>query len=252
MTYSEGIDVSAHNGTPSLNGLAFVFVRACYGTAKDTKYDQHSKAVKDAGLVLGAYCFGRNMDPKFQADRLLEIAREADLLCLDWETDEGHPKMTRQQARDFIKHIQPHAPTVLYASESGYPADQFGADLRWVANWSKKPSIAWDFWQYTGTGLDRDRYDGTVEQLHALVGWSAEEPMTNLVPLTVHRVVDLKAGTVLERTPGGDKYTTLQDDIALGLLGATATHYHVADGDYGVYVPRSLATVRTADMNVGK
>lgn len=254
MVYPEGIDISVHNGTPNLNGLAFVFVRACYGTMKDPKYDQHAKAVRDAGLVLGAYCFGRNMTPTGQADRLLEIASDADLLCLDWEADEGHAKMTRQQARDFIKRIHPHAPTVLYASESGYPADQFGADLRWVANWSHKPTIAWDFWQYWGTTLDRDRYNGTLEQLHALVGWPTEEaadPMTNLVPMTCHRVVDLQAGTVLLKNPGGDPYTTLQQDITLGLLGATSTHYHVADGDYGVYVPRNAAVVRTADKNVG-
>lgn len=256
MAYPEGVDVSAYNATPNLNGLAFVFVRACYGTAKDTKYDQHAKAVRDAGLVLGAYCFGRNMNAKDQADRLLEIGRDADLLCLDWEADEGHAKMTRAQARTFISRIQPHASTVLYSSLSGYPADAFGADLRWVAYWaSAPPKIPWNFWQYNGTGLDRDRFKGTIDELHALVGWPTggeAEPMTNLVPLTAHRVVDLKAGTVLEKNPGGDPYTTLQSDISLGLLGATATHYHVADGDYGVYVPRDLATVRIADINIGK
>jgi hypothetical protein len=76
--------------------------------------------------------------------------------------------------------------------------------------------------------------------------------MTNLVPTTVHRVVDIPKGTVLEKTPGGDVFTTLSKDITLGMLGATGTHYHVADGDYGVYVDRKKVTaIRTEDKNVG-
>ena len=254
--FPEGIDISAHNRTPNFTGLSFVFVRASYGLAKDSRYDQHAAAAWWAGLPLGAYCFGRAISGKDQANRLLEIAPDADLHVLDREADKGHPTMSASQAYEFVATLERAGKlSVLYASESGYPADAFGADLRWIANWSRMPKIPWTFWQYKGTGLDRDRFNGTVEQLHALIGWTpigSEDPLTNLVPLMAHRVVDLPAGTVLEKTPGGDPYTTLPVAITLGLLGATATHYHVADGDYGVYVPRALATVRTQDMNVGK
>lgn len=118
------------------------------------------------------------------------------------------------------------------------------------------------FHQYAGATIDRNRVlVGSLDQLHALAGrtdppspgpaLSEGEPMTNLVPLTVHRVLDLAAGTVLERTPGGERYTTLAKPVTLGLLGATGTHYHVADGDAGVYVKRAGLTPRTADLNVG-
>jgi len=77
--------------------------------------------------------------------------------------------------------------------------------------------------------------------------------MTNLFPLTAHRVADLRKGTVLEKTPGGTTFTTLANDITLGLVDATSTHYKVADGDAGVWVPRDkVIAIRTADMNVGQ
>lgn len=100
-----------------------------------------------------------------------------------------------------------------------------------------------------------------MRSLSGLCGWFPLEPlgpaaegnpMMNLVPMTVHRVVDLAAGTVLEKTPGGDKFTTLAKDVTLGFISATATHYYIADGDNGVYVDRTkVRAVRTADMNVG-
>jgi len=99
-----------------------------------------------------------------------------------------------------------------------------------------------------------------IRSLSGLVGWVTLEPlappaggnpMVNLVPMTCHRVVDLPKGTVLYKTPGGEKYTTLGDDITLGFLAATSTHYLIADGDAGVYVARAGVAVRTQDMNVG-
>lgn len=75
----------------------------------------------------------------------------------------------------------------------------------------------------------------------------------NLVPTTCRRVVDLPKGTVLYKTPGGEKYTTLDTKITLGFIASTSTHHFVADGDMGVYVLRSAVTaVRTEDKNVGE
>jgi hypothetical protein len=78
-------------------------------------------------------------------------------------------------------------------------------------------------------------------------------PMMNLFPTTVHRVVDVPKNTVLEEIPGGDAYTTLKKAITLGLLSATGTHYYVADGDAGVYLARDTPglVIRTEDKNVG-
>lgn len=101
-----------------------------------------------------------------------------------------------------------------------------------------------------------------IRSLSGLTGWITLEPlappaggnpMMNLVPMTVHRVVDLPKGAVLYKTPGGEKYTTLDKAITLGFISATASHYFIADGDMGVYVLRSAVTaVRTEDKNVGE
>lgn len=117
------------------------------------------------------------------------------------------------------------------------------------------------FHQYQGFPIDRSlTLVGSLERLHDLAGRPAPAPtpapvegdvMTNLFPLTAHRVVDLPAGTVLTKTPGGEPYTHLQQPVTLGLIDAIATHFKVADGDVGVYVPRTGLVPRTADINVG-
>lgn len=100
-----------------------------------------------------------------------------------------------------------------------------------------------------------------MRSLSGLSGWITLEPlappaggnpMVNLVPTTCRRVVDCPKGTVFYKTPGGDTYTTIDAAGSFGFLGATATHYLIADGDAGVYVLRSAVTgVRTQDKNVG-
>ncbi len=100
-----------------------------------------------------------------------------------------------------------------------------------------------------------------MRSLSGLSGWinleplappAGGNPMLNLVPMTTHRVVDLPKNTQLYKTPGGDVFTTLREPVTLGFLGATATHYCIADGDAGVYVLRDAVTaVRTEDKNVG-
>lgn len=179
----DGIDVSSHNGPFSTDGQSFVIIRASYGTGRDMAFGRHFARARAAGVVTGAYCFGRNQDPAAQADRLIEIGGEADLLVLDRESDAGHPTMTVHQARAFIARIHERGRRVgLYASESGYPADAFGADWRWVANYSREPRVPWDIWQWTGTLIDRNRFRGTLADLHMLAGREFPPPATGQPP----------------------------------------------------------------------
>lgn len=235
MSYTTvGIDVSAHNGTFATEGQAFVFVRACYGSAKDTSFDAHFSRAKAAGVVTGAYCFGRFMDPEFQADRLLEIASAADFLFLDREADEGHPTMTTAQARRFIARIHAKGRKVgLYASESGYPADAFGADYRWVANYSREPRIPWQWWQYRGTGLDRSYFRGTVAELRALASPPASAATGGTVKFSTlydpPKSVAAPKGTVLRDFTGAPLGDPLPADTHL-------TTYGLADAHSGQFV----------------
>ena len=177
MTYPKGIDISAHqDNTPSLAGLHFVFCRANYGTGKDRRYDTHSANVLAAGLVLGAYTFGTDSDPIAQADKLLAVAGNAQLLVLDWERNvikkkradgtiyyENHT-MSLAQAKAFLARVKAKddRPLGLYRSASVYPG-RIGQDFNWIAEWSSTPpSVTWTFWQYRGSPLDLDYFNGTL------------------------------------------------------------------------------------------
>lgn len=256
-----GIDVSLYQDdiTSVLRSVAFCIVKVSEGGFIDPKGARHLAAAKAAGVVTGAYHYAQPVPSgDAQAALFLANAKDAEILALDVES---HSLRFPAVNRAFIAHVKAHdkRPLLLYSSEGTWPGD-LGQDGNWVANYSNEPGhllkgLKWAIWQYAGSTLDRDRFNGTLDQLHALAGRtpapSTGEPMTNLVPLTTHRVVDLPAGTVLQKTPGGDIYTHLTKAVTLGLLGATSTHYHVADGDAGVYVARTSATVRTADLNVG-
>lgn len=261
-TYLEGLDLSyAQTRTPKLAGLSFVVVKASEGNFKDSRWDQHSKAVRAAGLPLLAYHFGRaEWSVSEQLDIFESVSKSADAWVLDYEPSPTHHSlMTQAQAREFIAAFQQHDEIGLYGAEHfpwpTYPSDSFGADWRWVANQSQEPKVPFDIWQWAGGRMDRDR--ATPDALAKVLRKdtqppaSPEEPMLNLVPLTAHRVLDLPAGTVLTKTPDGDRYTQLSKAATLGLLGATGTHYCVADGDAGVYVPRTGLTPRTQDISAG-
>jgi hypothetical protein len=175
----EGIDISRwQTTTPDLTGRAFVFARATYGTSPDGRYAMHAANVRAAGRVLGAYAFGRNLSAADQVAAFLATAPDADLYALDLEKDGDHPRMTSAQARDFIAAVQATGRRIgLYMSESAFV--DLGQDWDWVANWSREPARHWDFWQYRGSPLDLDRFDGTLADLRAL---GQETTMTYPVP----------------------------------------------------------------------
>lgn len=168
----EGIDISHWQATtpPLGTSLGFVFVRATYGTARDDRYAMHARNVRDAGKVLGAYAFGRDMDGAAQARAFLAAVGDVQLVALDYERDGDHGHMTAAQARAFIATIRASGRQCgLYASDSGYP--DLGQDWDWVARWGDRPARPWTFWQYAVTGtprIDRDRFAGTLAQLRAL------------------------------------------------------------------------------------
>ena len=166
---TELIDVSHYQTvTPSLVGKAGLFARAVYGTYADTMYDTHVANARKAGLVAGAYAFGRSGNVAGQVAAFLAQAGDADLFALDLERDGGNPSMSSAEAGDFIAKVKATGRKILlYHSESGFPS--LGQDGNWVANWSQIPSIPWTFHQYRGSPLDLDRFNGTLAQLQALV-----------------------------------------------------------------------------------
>lgn len=218
MTHLEGIDISHWQArTPPLtDAIEFVFARATYGLFPDTKWTTHAANVRRAGKVLGAYAFGRYGSGKAQANALLNVVGSLQLVALDFEPDRDNPHMTPGQAREFIRTVQSSGRKCgLYASDSGFP--YLGQDWNWVAKWGTvPPTRPWAFWQYRGTPLDRDRFKGTLDQLHALAGYP------------VAWEVDIAAGT---------RFATFE--VSGDLI--TATHYATTPG--GVHAPCSAPNV---------
>jgi len=165
-----GIDVSRYQTTtPSLTGLDFVGIRATYGTWPDALYAIHLANTQKAGLVALAYHFGTGQPVAAQVATFLATAGKADLFVLDLERNGNLASMSLTQARQFIAAVKATGRRIgLYHSESGFPS--LGQDYNWVANWSQVPSVHWTFWQYRGSPLDLDRFNGDRISLEILAG----------------------------------------------------------------------------------
>lgn len=208
-----GIDVSKwQTTTPSLAGMSFAFARATYATTIDPKYAMHVANFRRAKIVVGAYHFGVGFVPvRSQVETFLLASKGADLRVLDLERDSTET-MTQAEAREFIKLIHAAGKKIgLYHSRSGFPS--LGQDYNWVAQWGTTPPIGikWAFWQWQGSPLDRDKFNGTQAQLLALAG-RTPEPEPPATPLELLAAIEKYAG----RLTGSDHdKTALARNIAL-------------------------------------
>lgn len=284
------VDISAGHSVPgSLATQNLIGFRACLGTSFvdsdfSSQFADARRTNPDAVTLDYIFLSGpKRKQPIASQIAFYKSTHRAELSCLDWEDDDYIFRgvsyhMGRQTFPSVLAGVKEAQRIGLdpgvYASKSlltqsvvaalilaGVPfiwIAGYGVSIpQWLIDACKKADVLL-FHQYQGFPIDRSlTLVGTLEQLHELAGRpplpapAAGEPMTNLTPLTAHRVLDLPAGKVLEKTPGGEPYTTLQDPVTLGLLGATATHYHVADGDAGVYVLRTGLIPRAGEINAG-
>src|SRR5439155_8528513 len=173
MATLEGLDVSRWQGTtPNLAGKAFLFARATYGAIRDQMYSTHIANARKAGLLVGAYHFGVGDVPvPSQVSAFLGAAGTVDFYVLDLESNGGRPSMTLGQASLFIALVRAkNHKNGLYHSDSGFPLT-LGQSYNWVAKWSvNPPTHPWTFWQYRGSPLDLDRFNGDEAKLQALAG----------------------------------------------------------------------------------
>jgi len=177
---TEGIDVSKYQATtPSLAGLSFLFAKATEGTTRDPRYAMHVANARKAGLVVGAYHFNYGPGPiAAQVAAFLAAAGDVDLYAVDVE---GGNAFSHAQTGAFIKGVQAAGKQCgLYHSESGF--FDAGQDWNWVANWNHVPAVHWTFWQYRGSPLDLDRFNGSPDELRAFTA-PMEAPMVDFILL---------------------------------------------------------------------
>lgn len=196
----QGIDVSHYqtsvNWTSVKNsGKTFAFHKATEGTTyTDPTFAGRWPAMKSAGLIRGAYHFGRpGTDPVVQANRFCDVVRptSGDLqMMLDMETTDGKtPSQVRAWIVAFINRIVARTgrPGIIYTGFYFW-RDQAGngSNLNcplflaaYVTNPNNYVPAAWPFftfWQYTSSGsvpgisgnVDRDAFNGSLTGLNNL------------------------------------------------------------------------------------
>jgi len=224
VSYLNGIDISKwQTTTPSLSGQSFVFVRATYALTTDPRYAKHTTIIRwSPGIVVGAYHFGVGFVPPVeQAQAFLAVAKGADLLALDLEKDSTET-MTTAQARAFIAEVHKAGRKIgLYHSRSGFPS--LGQDWNWIAQWgTTPPNMPWAFWQWQGSPLDRDMFNGDHTALRKLAQ-EAEMTPTAITDETPY-FIDTPANAPLYDHDGLTKlstlYTALTNRLSLYGVGA--------------------------------
>lgn len=195
MTYLRGIDVSLWQSdafeASNLPGCSFCIVKVSQAGFIDSSAPSHIATAKKAGVVVGGYHF---LDPEppaaTQAQVFLAHADECEFLAVDVEGQILARGMTFAQdmAQGFIGYVKTHDPkhrkVLMYSSRGTWPG-LCGADAAWVADYDGDPNrsgvsprIRWTFWQYGGTGIDRDYFAGSQADLFAFAGRTVQQETT--------------------------------------------------------------------------
>jgi lysozyme len=202
-----GIDVSHHNGPvdwPSVarSQVRFAFAKATEGSSfVDPKFNLHWPGIRDAGLLRGAYHFGRpGADPEVQAAHFAsvigplswgELPPALDLEVMDGQSKRGVIDWTLA----FVARAEAliGCPLIIYTGglwrrELGGPdVQELATRLLWTARYGTAQPVVpppwkrWSFWQFTdgrsGSAVaipgvsgpcDCDWFDGGLPDLQAL------------------------------------------------------------------------------------
>lgn len=188
ISHNNSIDLPAAQSA----GIVAVIHKATEGaTFQDPMYATRRAEAKKLGLLWGAYHFGTAADVSQQIQNLTQTAQlePGDFVALDYEELAGD-QMTLQQAEQFV---------TLFQQQFGYLPLVYGSNLLnaitqtsplaacglWIAEYANvsQPSLppafqSCDLWQFTdgttpsplqtaGSTVDRDRYNGTQQELVA-------------------------------------------------------------------------------------
>lgn len=237
-----GIDVSHYQQTtPPLTGLSFLFARATYDVIADDKYAMHMANAEKAGLVRGAYHFGTGRSPvDKQVSAFLAAVGDVSLFALDLESDAV--PMTQDQAAAFIKGVQAAGmgKIGLYHSDSGFP--HLGQDFDYVADYGVEPRRPFSFWQYRGSPLDLDYFNGTLDDLYTLAGENVSLVANTKYPAQANVVIP--AGTQIYDLAGRGLVKP-SSDITVTSVGASGPFDVVIVTTAGV---TQYTLVKTADI----
>jgi lysozyme len=194
------IDLSHHNtadlAVVQAAGVLAVIHKATEGASvQDAEYRDRRDQARDLGLLWGAYHYSSGASVTAQVENFLEHAgvRETEVIALDWESSSEGPDMTLEQARRFVEMVKSELGRwpMLYGGRLlretvGSRRDDVLANCPlWYSRYRAVPIgiptstwLNYTLWQCSdgntgpephivrGVGrCDRNRFDGTVEEL---------------------------------------------------------------------------------------
>lgn len=214
MTASaQGTDISAFQSGYSaaqLKAYSFAFFRATEGASiKDANFAGNWAAGKTAGIHRGAY---HELWPVGSASPAVQAAffastvkaqgvEPGDMLAVVSSDYAGVTGAEVLAVLNALKAEFPRNPVLIYSDLArlgqveackGFPL--WLAD--YTADWPATPGWACKFWQWSGTGLDRDAFNGTAAELQAWIGTYSDPVKT---PVASHPA---PAVTVTGTAPG--------------------------------------------------
>jgi GH25 family lysozyme M1 (1,4-beta-N-acetylmuramidase) len=250
-----GIDVSNHQGDITLaewqqikaSGRDFAFCKATEGvTFNDAEFTDNMTRAKQAGVLIGAYHFGRpdNNTAVAEANHFVSIITPyltSGYLrpVLDIETDAGDVTFMSNWVNDFnnrVKTLTGITP-IVYTGQS-FASTNFNSSVTqwplWMARWPTNPDPqngnpgsttpwgAWAFWQYSdavavpGAGtVDADVFNGTLAQLQANYTINANPEVTVLrgaTGITNGQLSPIDFGIAMQNQPGPSITFTVRND----------------------------------------
>jgi len=226
---SEGIDVAAVDEddvdwvTLGQSGRTFAFVRACYHMTPDKDFATFWPAIKQAGLVRGAYLlWDPRIDPVAQAQRFLEVALDSgplaagDLpLAIDVEFPGSLAAMNVKPQEAIGKLVQTAntveqaigVPPIIYTSRrvwsedlNNLPAPALARCPLWVARYAPIDPPCPDPWSASGWAF------------HQYAGDARNVP-------GVSRQADLNRFNVLHQSHTGPRVEQIQSKLHLPVSG---------------------------------
>lgn len=199
-TFLEGIDVSHFQGAINWTkvrgaGIRFAYAKATEGTIfEDNKFDTNRVQAKRAGVLFGAYHFWRPALPAVdQAEHFFtrcggrragELQPMLDVEDRDSGLSSGELLHGLRELVDETRKLWGTDP-IIYVDRDYWSHVLLGSAAfhdcpLWIAHWTTDPYPQtvgrwpyWTFWQFSSHGVvpgilghvDRDRFNGTIEQL---------------------------------------------------------------------------------------
>lgn len=224
-----------------------VILRACYGTGKDTRFEQHYSEFTRRGIPVGAYHYivgNMGMQNQAQAFQSAVTGKELRLgLWADVEDVRDGTRLTKQNVVDYMRIAESALGELgIYTSRyrweqiMGTGSHPYGTRKLWVANYGvSAPALpvgwtSWWLWQYASNGslpgyagsLDMNNFSGTESEYRQWTGQDEGDPLYQVEVVCIALNIRSGAGVsypVLYAVPKGtilDVYEEVNNWIRVG------------------------------------